>query len=293
MAGANGRAPIPATPAQPPRYGLLAAAPVTPMAGVRWQAGVTWNPEQCGVSGRFAVDCDGGTDELVAERSGRIVNADPFGIFAADECSPFGFQSRDWNGRATRQLEATQSYQIANELWTGTLSTAEGLDNQALTDSTSDTLTNAPALPVEAFACLEQGLAECSKGRRGMLHVTPQALVHLVTNYTVVREGGQFVSPLGNIVVADAGYDGSGPGGVPAGASQWMYATGIVSIVLEPAATLIPGSLDDAQNFARALNRADNTLTVRAEKLAMYLWDQCCHLAAEVDLAVCLVGGAS
>lgn len=292
----NDRQQVNGPPATPPRYGLLVAAAVNTLpAGSRWQAkGVKWTAEQCGVSGRAAVGLCGSTDTLTAERSGVFANATPFLVWAADECGVFGFQARDWSGRAIRQLEATQSYQIANELWTGDLRDAEALDNPALIDSTSDTLTESGPLSVlDAFACLEQGLSSCAKGRRGMLHVTPQALVHLVAAFVVTREGSQYLSPLGNVVVADAGYDGSGPGGSPAGATQWMYATGMISVQIEAAPELVPGNLEDAQNFARALNRLDNTVSVRAQKLAMSLWDECCHLAAEVSLPICTTGGAS
>lgn len=294
----QGRASINPVPAQPPRYGLLVAAPVTPTppglpSGQRWQAGVSWNPEQCGVSGRAAIECAGGTIELHPGANAARVDADPFLVWASDQCSPFGFAARDWSGRATRQLEATQSFQIAQELWTGTLSTAEGLDNRALTDSASDTVTNGPASILDGFACLEQALGQCAQGRRGMIHVTPQVLAHLVTNNTVRVEGAQYLSPLGNIVVADAGYDGSGPGGVAASTSQWAYATGIIAVTLESSATLVPGDIAQAQAMAQALRRTDNTLTVFAQKLAMYQWDECCHIAAELDLPVCLVGGAS
>lgn len=289
----NERQAVQAVPVQPPRFGLLVAAPVTPMNGVRWQAGVKWTAESCAGSGRAAVGRCGSTDALVADRDANFVNADPFLVWAADECSIFGAAARDWSGRVTRQLEATQSFQIAEELWTGELSAAEGLDNRALTDSASDTVTNGPTTVLDAFACLEAGLASCGQGRRGMIHVTPQVLVHLMSSYTVVREGTQYLSPLGNIVVADAGYDGSGPGGTPATTSQWGYATGIVAVTLEAAPELVPGSLEAAQIIWQGLDRSVNTLGIRAQKLAMYQWDECCHLAAEFNLAPCLVGGAS
>lgn len=289
----NERQAVNAVPVQPPRYGLLVAAQVTPMAGVRWQAGVKWTAESCAGSGRAAVDRCGSTEELVADRDAQFRDADPFLVWAADECSIFGAAARDWSGRVTRQLEASQSFQIAEELWTGDLSAAEGLENRALTDSASDTLTNGPVSPLDGFACLEYALGRCSFGRRGMIHVTTQMLAHLFTNGTVVREGTQYLSPLGNIVVADAGYDGSGPGGVPATTSQWAYATGIIAVTLEAAPELVPGSLEAAQSIWQGLDREVNTLGIRAQKLAMYQWDQCCHVAAEINLAPCLIAGAS
>lgn len=293
------RTAIEATPTQPPRYGLLVAAPVTigDNGGVRWSSGVTWEPEQCGNSGRAQVECEGNTAALDNNTSPGNRTADPFMVYASDRCSPFGFGARDFAARASRQLEATQSFQVAGELWDGTLRDAADSgddieDNPALIDSTSDTVTSGPADPVDALACLEQGLAECSQGRRGMIHITPQVLVHLISQSAVRLEGGQYVSPLGNIVVADAGYSGDGPGGGAAGSSQWAYATGIIAVRLSTV-QVIPGNLDNAQAMAQALNRQDNTLDVYAQRLALTQWDECCHIAAEIDLAVCAIGGAS
>lgn len=284
------RAPIQPVPVQPPRYGLLVAAGVTPLATDRWQQGVAWNPEQCGDSGRVAVDCVGNTSTITAERNGEVVEADPFAVWAADECSPFGFGARDWTGRVLRQLEATQSYQIANELWTGDLHTADGLEGGYLTDhATLDDSFEAGDV-VEALGCLEQGLSTCGQGRRGMIHVTPQALVALKAAFAVDLVGSQVLTPLGNIVVADAGYDGSGPGGKPADSStQWAYATSMLDVVLEPSPMLVPGDIEQAQALAQALDRSDNTITVYAFKMALYRWDRCCHIAVEIDLPVCVV----
>lgn len=293
------RTAIEATPVQPPRYGLLVAAPVTigDNGGVRWSAGVTWEPEQCGSSGREQVECAGNTADLDNNASPGLATADPFMVYASERCSPFGFGARDFAARATRQLEATQSFEIAEEFWTGSLRDAADAgdqieDNGALTDSTSDTVTTGPASPTNALACLEQGLSEVARGRRGMIHATPQVLVHWMQDGVVRLEGGQYVSPLGNIVVADAGYPGDGPGGTLAGDSQWAYATTIVSVRLSTV-QVIPGALDNAQAQAAALNRSDNTLDVYAQRLALVQWDDCAHIAAEIDLATCAVAGAS
>lgn len=280
------------TPVQPPLYGLLVAAQVTPLTGVRWQDGVSWGPEQCGVSGRTVVDCFGMTDPLDGNRSPDVVSSDPFLVWASDECSPFGSMARDWQGNARRQLEATQSYEIANELWTGRLQQTEAdQEGGFLSDhSTLDVSYTGVGNAVDALACAEQALARCGQGRRGMVHVTPQALVHLVTNNTVRREGTQFLTPLGNVVVADAGYDGSGPANEPPSTTQWLYATGMISVVIEAQAELNPPDLASAQTLAQALDRSDNTITVYAQRLAMYLWDRCCHIGVEFALPVCAVG---
>lgn len=273
---------------QPPTYGLIAALSTNVRDDPSLMVGIRWSPEQCGESGRDTIDCLGSTAGRTPPDNPGIESSDPFVVWAAYECSPFGWESIDYVGRAQRQLAATQSFQIADELWGG----GSIVNGGHLTDITSDRVTSTAATPVAALACLEQGLAQCGQGQRGLIHVTPQVLVHLVAAFAVQRIGGQFVSPLGNIVVADAGYDGSGPGGVPAGSSQYAYATDLIGVRLGTVQT-VPANLDQpgvAEAFATTF---DNTLTVWAQRPALYQWDRCCHLAAEIDLPVCAIGGAS
>lgn len=276
---AQDRQRIPAQPAQPPRYGLLAAAPVVTDEEMRW-ALAGWNmvPEQCGVGGRVAIDCEGETVALVPDASPGTVEGGGFLVWAGDRCSTFGALGRDRAGLARRQLVATESYQIAEELWKGTFV------NRALTDSASDELTTAAVSPLDAIARLEHGLARCGKGRRGMIHVTPQLLVHVAGAQAGAQTGNLWLTPTGNIIVADAGYDGSGPGNVAAGATQWAYATSMVEVRLGPIEVL--------DEMAVVLDRTVNTAVVIAHRAATVSWDECCHLAAEVSVPVPAIGGA-
>lgn len=284
--------PIPVTP---PSYSFLRVAPEVPATTPpeRWEDGWIYAPENCGTSGRVALNCRGGTDEM----TGGATNPDdamgtPFVVWAWDQCSMLGFAARDYEGRARRQLLATESYQVANELWTGSLRDsvvppAKELDNLALTDTTSDTVTNGPIGTSAAFARLVGALSSCGMGAGpGMIHVTPQALSVLVADGAVRRNGsGVWVSAMDHVVVADGGYDGSGPGGGAAGSSQWMYATSM--IYKRMSEVIIPVS------FEQAVDRSVNTVRMYAQRLAGFVWDGCCHFAAEAELAVPLVGPPS
>lgn len=289
---------ITAVPAVPPRYGLLIAADVIE-DDVRWQQGVEWAPEQCGDNrGSTVTECEGNTDMIFADPNNPAGNpamaeADPFMVWAYDRCSSIGWEARDYEGRARRALAATESAAIAKEFWTGDLSQAHGLDNTWLASLGADTLTAAasPVDPVHALALLEGALAACGGGRRGMIHVTPQVLIHLRSAYAVDQAGQQIVTPLGTVVVADAGYDGSGPNGEAPGATQWAYATSTVQVRLAPVD--VPGTLAGARRYAQQMRRDINLIEVRANRLALVQWDNCCHFAAQVNIAVPLVGGAS
>lgn len=286
---------IEAPAVQPPRYGLLASARTTEETSAAMGAGITWVPRMCGVSGRDAIDCFGSTASraLDVERPPDANESIPFAVWTAIECSAPWSQGLDFLGEVREQLAATESYEVANELWTGDLASTDAEnDTFYLASTASDTLTNGGVAPIAALACLEQGLAQCAKGRRGMIHLTPQLLVQLMALRAVTQAGGLYLSPLGNIVVPDAGYDGSGPDGSAAGATQWAYATGMVSVRLGVVQTY-PESLLTDEGLTIAMDIGDNTERAWAQRTALYQVDDCCHLAAEVDLPVCLVGGAS
>lgn len=295
---------VEAPPATPPRYSLLIAAPTAEDG--RWQGGWEFAPEGCGTSqgGRTAVDCFGGTDALDPEDNLGKVGGEPFAVWAADRCSTFGYRARDYIGRARRQLAAIESFQIAEELWEGSLNgepslAGQTIDNRPLVDPSSDTVTDGPTSPTGALAMLVDGLGKCGAGRQGMIHVTPQLLVHLSTVGAIYRDSGAWYTPMGHLVVADDGYTGAGPGedgGVPASSSQWAYATSMLRVRLSPVQTVPDLPEDDTTNptgWPAAVDPRDNVVLVIAQRLAGITWDECCHLAAEVNLSVPLIGGAS
>lgn len=289
--GVRGRTPVTAPPAQAPRYGLLVAAPVVQGPLAEWANGFQFLPEQCSGGGRAAITCLGDTEMVEPDSNPDDAVGDPFLIWAGDECRTVGYASRNLEARARRMLEAIQSYEVANELWTGSLrdSTSAGtypMDNLVLTDATSDTLTDGPTSEVAALGCLEYALGVSTRGARGMVHMTTQLLTHLVAEGVVVRDGNLWVTPTGNIVVADAGYDGSGPGGVLATTSQWMYGTEMIQLRL--------AAVEIAQgDIGQALDRSVDRLAYTAQRLVAYQWSGCAHAAVEVDVGVCLTDGVS
>jgi hypothetical protein len=294
---ANLRAPVQATPARPPRYSLLAAAPTVSDPDLRPLAGGwSYQPEACGNSGISEIACAGNVDVMSPAVQPSTIDGDPVWIWAGDECSTFGFDSRDWEGRARRQLAATESFRLAAELWDGAVANAASLSNRWLagSGSWSDTVTSGPSAVTTALANIEAGLASVLFGQQGMIHVTPQVLTHLVDRGSVIKEGAVWVSPMGHIVVADAGYSGDGPDADAADAtSQWMYGTALLSVVLGPV-EIIPGSLEDARGLAQAMDRSVNDIAVFAARPAGVRWaSHCGFVAAEVNVPVALIGGVS
>lgn len=296
---------VEALPVQPPRFGAsllnaLGSSVINDGRGARWtDGGITWTSEQCSDSGAEPIPCESGVaDALEAATLPDAIEAEPFAVWAGDRCSPQGQNIADFTARARRQLAASESFQIARELWSGAIGDTEGFPQRELANTASDTLTNQPTAEVAALACVDSQVAVQGEGKRGMVHMTPQVFTHLLGHSVIFRDGGQWVTGLGNIVIADAGYDGSGPSGAAAGASQWIYGTSLLTVRLSDVWT-VPGDLgegDPAEQtrlLAQAIDRSVNTIEVFAWRAAVIQWDQCVHVAAEVDVAVCLPGGAS
>ncbi len=285
-----------APPSRPPRYGLLVAAP--PVANQNLQAlasGWTFQPEGCDISGIDTPDCAGNVGVMALDEQPTTITGSPLWIYSGDECAAFGYKARDWQGRARRRLAATESYEIALELWEGAVQQSDSLNNKYLASAAgdSDTVTDGPSSILNAVADVEAALADTLRGQQGMMHMTPQLLTHAVAADLVRRDGNVWVSPMGHIVVADAGYTGAGPDDDPATAGQWMYGTPMLQISLGPV-EMIPGDLDSALGLAQSMDRDLNDIVVFAGRLAAVQWSvECAHIAAQTNIPTARIGGTS
>lgn len=271
----------------PGRYTALTVLPIDDPDDNRWVSdGFIFKPEICASGGVLAVDCFGNSAEMSDFAQPSQVDGSAFAIYAQDECSTFGFQARDYAARARRQLEADQSFHFAKELWTGAAtgspSSITTPKNRQLASSAATTITSAAITPAAAVACIENSAMNCGHNRRVMIHMRPQVLAALAVNGSVRREGNLWLTPSDNIIVSDAGYTGSAPGapGTPGTTSQYIYATSYITVRLSPIEII--GGPD-----ATGIDRSVNTVTTWALRHAMFQWDECCHFAAQVDLAVC------
>lgn len=282
--------PIEGRFAEPPRVGLLPALGGGSVVGMGpWAGGVTWAPEQCGEGGAYdASSCPPDDPDIDIPGSPDIVEAMPFTVWAGDRCSPWDLD-RPWAERARRQLAAVQSHLVAAEFWTGEIAQASDWPNRFLASPDSDVLTAGAEEPLQALACLELGIARAGKGRRGMIHATPDLVTTWQAGGALRREGGVILTVLDTVVIADAGYDGSGPNGeLAADGSVWAYGTEMIGVRLSPV-RMVP----DVEGITSAnIDRSVNTVLARAERDAVVLWDGCVHVAVEVDLALCGIGGS-
>jgi len=281
---------VSALPASPPRISLLTSA-ITISERERWESGFSYEPEACGEGNTATWDPCTNPDLDNGVQSG-AVDVETFAIAAVDSCSSFGSAARTWKDRAQRKLAACESNLIEAELWSGAIARSSGWANKYLTHLDSDVLSDLPIEDaVQALACLEQALATCNCGSRGMIHATPQTVILWAQGGGLRREGNLILTINDTVVVPGSGYDGSGPqqavDGAPvpaADGSVWAYATGMVHIRMSPI-EIIPNTPDEA------MDRSANRLTYWAQRTVAATFD-CCLFAIEMDLRDCGIGGA-
>lgn len=286
------KSPVVSIPAAPPLISLLSSAQVINEPDSRWEAGIAFEPESCGLGNTGVIDpCVSGQKTLELG-NGAVVETEVFGIYAGDSCSSFGSAARDFQGRARRKLASCESRLIEQEVWSGAQAQASSWSNRYLNDGNSD-LVGEGLDPIDALACLEQNLAACLCGR-GMIHATISTVNLWYAENLLIRitENGrtQLQTAMGTIVVPGSGYDGSGPAVTPGEAdgpaavdgAVWAYATSMVAIRQSPI-VVVP------ESQAEALNRRINTLEYRAERLVAVAWD-CCQLAVSINQSACVMG---
>lgn len=280
-----------------PFYGLLVAAETITDGDPRWAlGGATWESEvvsedMAGQSGLVAMrDCDAAGNPGAGATSW-VRQQSPVLVWTVDKCSTLGSADRDFQGRATRALEAVQSFQIARELWEGNAASAQpdaGLDTPGSTwfldpDLLTYATSGSAVSVVAGLSCVEQHLAETLEGQRGMVHVTVGVLTALLAEQAIWRDGTLWRTANGHVVVADAGYTGNGGAGGnggDAGASQFIIGTDMLSVRLGPI-LVTPDSVADATDHRI------NDVLFTAQRPALVVWDALVSVAAEVSVAHC------
>lgn len=276
-------------PLRPPRVSLLTAAYVFDESEVsedeaqydRLGNGYRYLPEPCGTVGLIEV-C--GDTDITPDDSPGARFIPPFGVYGASGCSTFGSLSTDFHGRARRALHAGRSKQIESQLWDNVIGISEF---EALSVVTADDITpTGGAVPiVDGLRRLEDAITSCSTDGDSVIHVTPYALGFLVEARLVRWEqtsedgDGRYRTYMGHTVASGYGYPGTGPNGeARSDNNEWMYATGAVYIHL--------GRIQDipeADQPGQAIKRLSNDIEVRAQQLVTASFEDCCHLAVEVQ----------
>lgn len=229
----------------------------------RWVNGFAYVPEGIGLLG-VSDACSGDFEEML-HADAFTSDWTPYVLTAEYRCSTFGFDQNDYKGRATRLLDAATSKLLEWEFWGGELSQVASLDNSFLMEFTGVAY-NADTIE-SAIGAVENGLADCVVGGRGMIHLPPFVVPFLRS--IVRREGNLLLTDRDTIVVPGSGYARYGGGANP-NATMDIYGTGITDVRL--------GEIiveDDA-----SFDRSTNTMVIKAQRYACVSWDELCEVKA-------------
>lgn len=278
------------SPRQPPDYSLLGSARLPVEGDERWANGFEWRPEACRTGG--VVDpCnhDSGQKAFGPSDNPDLRTYEPFGVWSGAACTTrSGQRVRQLQQEARRGLLGCESFHIGREFWNGTQAQASSWNNPFLRNvAASGILTPAAGVnPIPGLACLEQGLAECACGERGMIHATRQVVTlwraeNLIWPDTLADGRPVLRTALWTIVVPDAGYTGDAPilvTDLPV--VSWAYATSMVDVRLS-GIQMIPETIPEATD------KEKNTVVFRPERVASATWDECCTFAAGIIVVPC------
>lgn len=234
-------------------------------------------PELCGPGGTARV-CVGDTKTLSTQPD--LVSFESYWIHQGTSCDrnsgPATFT--DTAAKAARALEVNTSHLVENALWTGQVGGAAVNHPLADTDAFQPNGRTAVGLVKGVWDVVEY-FNDTIGGAVGFIHVE-QRVVPFLDFYGLVERNGNLLQLRGtdHLFVAGTGYPGTDPdGAAPAAGESWIYGTTPVEYGLGETFTL-------PDSESAALNRLDNTIEVRAERLAVAYWDECAH----VGTAVCL-----
>lgn len=207
--------PVEPVQALPPTTGLVASARPPRDNTERWEQGFAWRPETC-IAHQGYTPC--------GEVSGAPEDLDigavyyfPPGYRVRDYCTTLGGELDA--ERVRRQAEAAASWIVAQELWTGSLTEADPAElpggagpyvNPYLANGNAEQVTPATwqTSILQRLVALESAARDAAKGQQVFLHVPPAVLAD-IEDY-IRRQGNLIYTPLDSVVVADAGYPGTG-----------------------------------------------------------------------------------
>ena len=236
---------------------------------VRWLAGVTLRPWGC--SGFVPADadyCDFESDELDDFFDvGTNPVFDAFDIYNTESCSTLDSDISVLNARVETRWGVMVSEQVAARL------------NVELA-ARAAVATTGPINTSILIAKAEEQLALTLHGGLGMVHMSPAVLSMVVAEGSVDLRDGQWRTPGGHLVVADAGHTGVQPTGEPPlDGTEWVYTTGAVLFGL--------GEPRVPTKATEYLDRDTNTNTARIIGTSVVAFDPCSASAIEYGYPEC------
>lgn len=227
----------------------------------------------------IAMDCPPITGAKTFSPIESPISGAPFTVMTSYTCGSIGFSFEEVEQRVRTRMFLREQRAVEKRIWsgsTGTLGTIPSLFSAA-------TSLGSAGCPTEAVQMLEQVLAD-NAVVGGLIHARAGMSAHLSNNYLIYEDGRRIRrSAIGTRYVFGQGYSGTGPSGGPiSSTSEWMYATGRVSIW--GGDTVVPP-------VSQTLNRTTNQMYAIAER-TFAVAIECGIWAVQVNRTCSTAGGA-
>lgn len=260
-----------------PRTGLLSAVPTVVPADMHVFAdGAAWAPIGVPAAGSTVVVC-GSTADRAAPTNPDARAAGPLVAWSAYACATIGVPDDERDARASARLEAGLSAAIAGEWASGAV--GAGVSGSPLTlAENADMVTLTAGTVAAGFRAVDGVLTRRLGNVGGLIAVVPEVLDVIRSSNLVDRAGDQWVSPNGNLVVADGGFTGDVLTSAATASTSWIHGVDIPTILL--------GSAFTVSDAASTVDRGTNDRTVWAARPFIIEWDATVHVAVEVDQGV-------
>jgi len=261
---------VPAIDYVAPLYGIEQGATVINHGAddEHWATGFSQENTLCGVVAQIWDFCSPTSSGSIGASSteGRWEKVMPFMVTIDDPCvSPLAIREEGTTKRLLDLMDIVSLKGAERELMIGDYSTTMGYDQKFLQGP--DGVSVGTGSPAGALALVEDGLANCLLGTRGVIHLTPSVAAHLGNQLDEVD--GKLVTKAGSNVIVGAGYAGQG--------TSTIYGTGPVILHLGPSKIV-------TDDMSEMVNRKTNEFTLRAERPVAVTWDGCCLVKAAVTL---------
>ncbi|WP_435111312.1 hypothetical protein [Nocardiopsis synnemataformans] len=257
-----------ATAQADPRYGLLSAATLVEDMDPHAFHGVEYEAV-CDPKVRLYevhMDCPNPDQAAikVGDRSRVTMTADPFAVYAVEQCLD-ARSSQQMQDDLRRRLLRGERHVMEAAVYHGLAGAAPSLRHSSTVVLNGGTAVDVPL----AVGALEHRIALA--GRTGTIHAPRYMAAVMDDRRLLHRQGPTLRTQLGTSVAFGSGYTGQPPAGVADDGNTWLYVTGPVTVrrsgVLEPA-RLDGGGFD----------MRTNTPFVLAERV--YVVDWPCGVAA-------------
>lgn len=247
--------PVDATPAT----GLLPLARKPSTSDERWTGGYEYLPKVPPRNLRnrsLLTPADQGANLGSGVTNTPLVQTTPWQLEVEHRITTFQMNTGDPEADAREQLEAYTSMLLERELWTGEIKALENLPNRVLSSVSAITVTGAAQPPQKAVGLLVDAITSPTGGK-----MPGPIMIHMPKRMALLLPDGwrnpQTLEDHGFVVVAGAGYPGTGPNGT---GDNWIYATEVVNVRLTDI-EVIPGQLRES------ILTSENTIPYLARRI--------------------------